>query len=169
MKKYLYILVFSLFFNSLYSQCEDGEFQCHEGTCIPSQWVCDGWFDCEDGSDEINCGELMCGDDFSCSPDGSECVPQSYICNGWEDCTNGADEINCSENSDLYFDKNIVGYYTSWSIYARDYHIADIPTEKINIINYAFANIDPTTGTVVLSDFYADIDKFYPGDCWDEG
>ena len=30
MKKYLYILAFSLFFNSLYSQCEDGEFDCVE-------------------------------------------------------------------------------------------------------------------------------------------
>jgi len=71
-------------------------------------------------------------------------------------------------NSDLYFDKNIIGYYTSWSIYARNYEVFDIPVEKINVINYAFANIDPNSGTIVLGDPYADIDKFYPGDCWDE-
>ena len=69
----------------------------------------------------------------------------------------------------LIFDKNIVGYYTSWSIYGRDYHVTDIPVEKINVINYAFANINPSSGTIVLGDPYADIDKFYPGDCWDEG
>jgi len=62
----------------------------------------------------------------------------------------------------LIFDKNIVGYYTSWSIYGRDYHVTDIPVEKINVINYAFANINPSSGTIVLGDPYADIDKFYP-------
>jgi len=79
------------------------------------------------------------------------------------------DDEDDSGNSDLYFDKNIIGYYTSWSIYARDYEVADIPVNKVNVINYAFANINPNTGTITLGDPYADIDKFYPGDCWDEG
>ncbi len=67
------------------------------------------------------------------------------------------------------FPKNIIGYYTSWSVYARDFHVPDIPAEKINFINYAFANINPSTGTIMLGDPYADIDKFYDGDCWEEG
>jgi len=74
-----------------------------------------------------------------------------------------------SPSPSLIFDKNIIGYYTSWSIYGRDYHVTDIPIEKINVINYAFANINPSSGTIILGDPYADIDKFYPGDCWDEG
>ncbi|SVD87185.1 uncharacterized protein METZ01_LOCUS440039, partial [marine metagenome] len=78
-----------------------------------------------------------------------------------EEDNDGGDDPN------LIFNKNIVGYYTSWSIYARNYEIEDIPIEKINIINYAFANIDPSSGTILLGDPYADIDKFYPGDCWD--
>ena len=82
---------------------------------------------------------------------------------------NNNDNDDDSEGSELYFDKNIIGYYTSWSIYARNYEVADIPAEKINVINYAFANIDPNSGTVILGDPYADIDKFYPGDCWDAG
>ena len=82
--------------------------------------------------------------------------------------SNNDDEDDLGD-SDLYFDKNIIGYYTSWSIYARNYEVADIPAEKVNVINYAFANINPNTGTIVLGDPYADIDKFYPGDCWDEG
>ena len=71
--------------------------------------------------------------------------------------------------SEVVFDKNIVGYYTSWSIYARDYEVEDIPVDKVNIINYAFANINPTAGTIELGDPYADIDKFYPGDSWEAG
>jgi len=67
------------------------------------------------------------------------------------------------------FDKNIIGYFVSWGIYARDYHVMDIPAEKINVINYAFANINPSSGTIELGDPYADIDKAYPGDCWDAG
>jgi chitinase len=74
-----------------------------------------------------------------------------------------------SENQGLTFDKNIVGYFVSWGVYDRDYEILDIPADKINFINYAFANINSNLGTIVLGDPYADIDQFYPGDCWDAG
>jgi len=62
--------------------------------------------------------------------------------------------------------KRVIGYFTAWSVYDRDYHIPDIPAEMITHINYAFAKID--SGRIVLGDPYADIDKFYPGDSWDE-
>ena len=101
---------------------------------------------------------------------------ENEICNGSNPViitinNNGGDndDGDDSEYTDLYFDKNIIGYYTSWSIYARNYEVADIPAEKVNVINYAFANINPNTGTIALGDPYADIDKFYAGDCWDEG
>ncbi len=61
--------------------------------------------------------------------------------------------------------KIIVGYFTSWSVYGRDYHVSDIPADKVTHINYAFANI--ADGEIVLGDPYADIDRFYPGDSWD--
>ena len=64
--------------------------------------------------------------------------------------------------------KRIVGYFTSWSIYGRDYHVPDIPTDQITHINYAFANIDDS-GVIILGDPYADIDRFYPGDSWEDG
>ena len=67
------------------------------------------------------------------------------------------------------FDRNVIGYFTSWAVYVRDYHVPDIPADKINYINYAFANINPATGTVVLGDSYADIDRWYPGDSWEPG
>lgn len=64
--------------------------------------------------------------------------------------------------------KKVVGYYTAWSVYGRDYHVADIPADKLTHINYAFANIGPD-GKIALGDPYADIDKFYTGDSWDAG
>jgi chitinase len=63
--------------------------------------------------------------------------------------------------------KRIIGYYPSWGIYARDYHVADIPADLVTHINYAFANI--VDGRIALGDFYADVDRFYPGDSWDTG
>jgi len=62
-------------------------------------------------------------------------------------------------------DERLVGYYTSWSVYDRNYHVPDIPAEQITHINYAFANL--SGGEIVLGDPYADIDRFYPGDSWD--
>uniref|UniRef100_A0A3P9MFQ6 DiGeorge syndrome critical region gene 2 n=1 Tax=Oryzias latipes TaxID=8090 RepID=A0A3P9MFQ6_ORYLA len=38
-------------------RCSPGQFACHSGKiqCIPIAWQCDGWTECEDGSDEIGC------------------------------------------------------------------------------------------------------------------
>uniref|UniRef100_UPI00398F4E0B membrane frizzled-related protein n=1 Tax=Pristiophorus japonicus TaxID=55135 RepID=UPI00398F4E0B len=35
--------------------CGPHEFSCINGQCEALQWVCDGWNDCSDGSDEMNC------------------------------------------------------------------------------------------------------------------
>jgi chitinase len=63
--------------------------------------------------------------------------------------------------------QKIIGYFTSWSIYGRNYFPSDIPVDKVDVINYAFANIQG--GRVVMGDSYADSDKAYPGDCWNPG
>jgi chitinase len=61
----------------------------------------------------------------------------------------------------------VVGYFPSWGIYARNYHVPQIPAAQLTHINYAFANV--VQGRIALGDPYADIDRFYPGDCWNPG
>jgi len=61
----------------------------------------------------------------------------------------------------------IVAYYAAWSIYSRSYFVADIPGDKITHINYAFANIG-SDGRIVLGDTWADIEKGFSGDTWDQ-
>lgn len=61
----------------------------------------------------------------------------------------------------------IVGYYTSWATYVRDYQVADIPPDMVTHINYAFANINNSTNSIILGDYYADVDKYFPGDSWE--
>lgn len=63
--------------------------------------------------------------------------------------------------------QRIVGYFPSWGIYARNYHVPNIPAAQLTHINYAFANVQ--NGVVVLGDYYADVDRYYPGDCWNTG
>ena len=59
-------------------------------------------------------------------------------------------------------DPRIVGYFVEWSVYDRNYHVKDIPADKLTHINYAFAKI--VNGECALFDPYAAIDKVYDGD-----
>ncbi|RKI71748.1 glycosyl hydrolase [Corallococcus sp. AB049A] len=65
--------------------------------------------------------------------------------------------------------KKIVGYFTAWGIYGRNYQVSNVPASKLTHINYAFSNISPD-GKCILGDPFADIDKGfgYPGE-WDPG
>lgn len=65
-------------------------------------------------------------------------------------------------------DRRIIGYFTEWSVYGRNFHVADIPADRLTHVNYAFANIS-AEGECSLGDPHADIDKFYEGDSWEAG
>lgn len=39
--------------------CSSNFFSCKSGKCIPMSWHCDGNNDCQDGSDEYECGGLF--------------------------------------------------------------------------------------------------------------
>jgi len=64
-------------------------------------------------------------------------------------------------------DSRIVGYYAGWATYGRNYQVADIQAQKFTHLNYAFANI--ADGKCVLGDSYADTDKAFAGDTWNDG
>jgi len=78
------------------SKCEEDHFHCQNGKCVLSSWICNGWDECGDGSDEQNC----CPNGFShCSSNTSVCYDNiKGKCNGIADCPNGEDEYFCALN-----------------------------------------------------------------------
>lgn len=97
--------------------CEEDEFLCDGGLCIPESRVCNMVADCEDASDEADCdyyygkerehGEryvtggggtelpVACSEyEFSCD---GRCVDNVYACDGFRDCGDGSDEAGCDD------------------------------------------------------------------------
>ncbi|XP_062047351.1 low-density lipoprotein receptor-related protein 8 isoform X7 [Lepus europaeus] len=72
-------------------ECEEHQFRCRNGRCIPSVWRCDEDDDCSDNSDEDDCPKKTCADsDFTC--DNGHCIPERWKCDGEEECPDGSDE-----------------------------------------------------------------------------
>ncbi|GJJ12346.1 hypothetical protein Clacol_006587 [Clathrus columnatus] len=49
-----------------------------------------------------------------------------------------------------------MGYFTNWGIYARNFQPTNIVSSTLTHILYAFADVDPNSGTISLTDTYAD-------------
>jgi chitinase len=58
-------------------------------------------------------------------------------------------------------------YFTNWGTYARNFQPADLPANEISHVLYSFMNLR-ADGTVFSGDTYADLEKHYPGDSWEE-
>lgn len=58
-------------------------------------------------------------------------------------------------------------YFTNWGIYGRDYQPADLPASQISHVLYSFMNIR-ADGTIYSGDTYADLEKHYPDDSWND-
>ena len=81
--------------------CEPSEFQCNDTQCIDSRWRCDGDFDCNDHSDEMNCPSNYsnCADnEWACKTE-DQCIHKSWKCDGDDDCADGTDEKDCKCHS----------------------------------------------------------------------
>ena len=106
--------------------CNHDEFNCSDEVppCIPKNWVCDGYPECVDGSDEKveQCGKCIyvfsllyrtfraleyaalgkwncIEDQFQCRHTDPRCVSLTQVCNDHKDCLDGSDEASqlCGE------------------------------------------------------------------------
>ncbi|XP_069969006.1 very low-density lipoprotein receptor isoform X5 [Bactrocera oleae] len=82
--------------------CEEKQFQCGNGACIPIRFTCDGESDCSDHSDEriANCKYIgsTCGtEQFRCN--NGFCIPKRWRCDQESDCADRSDEATslCNE------------------------------------------------------------------------
>ncbi|WP_333812802.1 glycosyl hydrolase family 18 protein [Timonella senegalensis] len=62
--------------------------------------------------------------------------------------------------------EKVVGYFTNWGVYQRNYHVKNIKTsgsaDKLTHILYAFGNVQ--NGKCTIGDAYADYEKSYTAD-----
>nr|XP_055195207.1 atrial natriuretic peptide-converting enzyme isoform X3 [Nyctereutes procyonoides] len=75
-------------------ECSPSHFKCGSGRCVLASRRCDGQADCDDDSDEENCG-CKERDLWEC-PSNKQCLKHTVICDGFPDCPDGMDEKNCS-------------------------------------------------------------------------
>ncbi|KAF8649213.1 hypothetical protein AX16_005940 [Volvariella volvacea WC 439] len=59
-------------------------------------------------------------------------------------------------------------YFTNWGIYGANFQPTDIVPAPLTHILYSFADTDASSGVIKLTDSYADQEKHFPGDSWDE-
>ncbi|XP_074159895.1 suppressor of tumorigenicity 14 protein [Sminthopsis crassicaudata] len=70
-----------------------GMFTCKSGRCINNTLRCDGWADCTDFSDELQC---VCNSTFQFTCKNEFCKPLFWVCDGLNDCGDNSDELQCS-------------------------------------------------------------------------
>lgn len=106
-----------------YTPCDPStQFQCDIQRCLPLTQKCNGYFDCNDQTDELNCSKdrklprkfrfernlldiTACPtSQFRCVSDG-RCIPRYQRCDFRLQCMDGSDEANCSMPKERDFQK----------------------------------------------------------------
>ncbi|XP_039497795.1 basement membrane-specific heparan sulfate proteoglycan core protein isoform X32 [Drosophila santomea] len=92
--------------NNPLNECDILEFECDYTQCLPLEKKCDGYADCEDMSDELECQSYTATTRLKpsdCSPDqfycDESCYNRSVRCNGHVNCSDGSDEVGCTMKS----------------------------------------------------------------------
>ena len=119
----------------IFPGCDSDQFTCSNGQCITGTWVCDKDEDCDDGSDEVDCGKfcftlllnhlqflknlfIITGcdsDQFTCS--NGQCIPGKYYCDNGEDCNDGSDEdCDCTWLFNFFYGSECNPESTLWSV-----------------------------------------------------
>lgn len=76
-------------------QCQAHELPCEDGSkCYYESTICDGYPDCDDGTDERDCKTLCYPGQFACANDHG-CLDIWLKCNGENDCGDNSDELEC--------------------------------------------------------------------------
>lgn len=80
------------------SHCDESEFRCSTGECLPSQFRCDRFDNCPDGSDEDGCGD-PCFNGFLCRND--RCLDHLLRCDRMHgnNCGDWSDETGCGSEA----------------------------------------------------------------------
>ncbi|WP_172384509.1 glycoside hydrolase family 18 protein [Streptomyces sp. MNP-20] len=77
-----------------------------------------------------------------------------------------ADQSAAPKAAEAQAGSRVVGYFTEWGVYGRNYHVKNVETSgsanKLTHINYAFGNVQG--GKCTMGDAYAATDKAYSAD-----
>ncbi|KAJ8252524.1 hypothetical protein COCON_G00218360 [Conger conger] len=117
------------------SSCQNEEFLCGNGKCLPRAWRCNGLDECGDGTDEKSCAppptearpSLCPPSTFQCTQaQSTQCLPNTLRCNGARDCANGSDEASCPDTSCGKRLANFYGSFASPDFFRPNRSLADL-------------------------------------------
>ncbi|XP_038052304.1 relaxin receptor 2-like [Patiria miniata] len=89
--------------------CQPDEFHCGKGFCVTNSSRCNGYLDCINYEDELNCDDIFCPGSYKCNNlntssmsssftgnlSQAQCIPLAQVCDGEENCPESDDEIQC--------------------------------------------------------------------------
>ncbi|XP_056018072.1 atrial natriuretic peptide-converting enzyme-like isoform X2 [Ostrea edulis] len=75
-------------------ECQPNQISCDTDRCIDVSFLCDGYSDCEDTTDEAQCASCSTAE-YKCNPASNLCIQKSQVCNGISDCYEELEEAEC--------------------------------------------------------------------------